>query len=379
LSLRPAQDVVKTVRAAEVCLILVILCTLVSCERKPSIVRAPDPFTPSAAPTSATSATPAAVESAATPSPQRSTSIFVEVAQPVRAAVVIVSVFDETGHLSANGHGFFVSADGKFIADRSIMTGGVNAVAKVADGAIYNVSGALTQAAPQNLVLLKADTTHPLPFLVPSASALPDTGDEVAIVLSPIERTNPVLLQEKISGRFTDVAREWFDVTPALSKTIAGAPVINQRGELIGVVAFRGESNSCVIRPAAAAATLLSQVSPNMTASWQNLMAASRTTPSTSSTPARTGTPSKIPLKGPKLVYAPAPRYPSDAKQPLGAGQVSGSFRVSFDANGEAVAVQTIRSTGNSTLDQAAVSALQQWRSEAGHEWSLVVPITFKP
>ena len=364
-------------RGSGVCFILA-LCTLVSCERKTSIVRAPEPSPLSAAPTPATSAP---VESSTTPSPQRSqapTSVFVEVAQPVRGAVVIVSVFDETGHLSANGHGFFVSDDGKFIADRSVMTGGVNAVAKVADGAIYNVAGALTQTAPQNLVLLKADATHRLPFLVPSASALADIGNEVAIVLSPIERTNPVLLEEKISGRFTDEAGEWFDVTPALSKTIAGAPVINQRGELIGVVTFRAGSNSCAIRPAAAAAKLLSQVSSNMTASWQNLMAASRTTPSLSATPARTGTPSKIPLKGSKLVYAPAPHYPSDARQPLG-GQVSGSFRVSFDANGRAVTVQTIRSTGNSALDQAAVSALHQWRSEAGHEWSLVVPITFKP
>ncbi len=287
-------------RGSGVCFILV-LCTLVSCERKASIVRAPEPSPLSATPTLATSATPAPVESSAAPSPQRSqapTSVFVEVAQPVRGAVVIVSVFDETGHLSANGHGFFVSDDGKFIADRSVMTGGVNAVAKVADGAIYNVSGALIQTAPQNLVLLKADATHRLPFLVPSASALPDIGNEVAIVLSPIERTNPVLLEEKISGRFTDEAGEWFDVTPALSKTIAGAPVINQRGELIGVVTFRAGRNSCAIRPAAAAATLLLQVSSNMTPSWQNLIAASRlTTPSSSAAPARTVTPSNIPLK----------------------------------------------------------------------------------
>jgi TonB family protein len=367
-------------RGAGVCCVL-ILWTLASCERKSSIVRAPEP--PPLSPTRppATSPARAPVESSATPSPQRSAtppSAFVEVAQPVRAAVVIVSVFDETGHLSANGHGFFVSDDGKFVTDRSVMTGGVNAVAKVADGSTYNVSGALTQATPQNLVLLKADTTHPLRFLVPSTSALPDTGDEVAIVLSPIERTNPVLLLEKISAHFSDEGGEWFDVTPVLSKTIAGAPVINKRGELIGVVTFRAGSNSCAIRPAAPAATLLSQVSSNTAASW-NLTAASRlTTPPTSATPARTGTPSKIPLRGSRLVYAPAPRYPSDARQPLG-GQVSGSFRVSFDANGRAVTVQTIRSTGNSALDQAAVSALHQWRSEAGQEWSLVVPITFKP
>jgi len=359
--------------------LILVLGTFVSCERKPSIVRAPEPSPLSATPTPATSAP---VESSATPSPQHSqtsTNVFVEVARRIRAAVVIVSVFDGTGRLSANGHGFFISDDGKFIADRSVMKGGVNAVAKIADGTIYNVSSALTQTSPQNLILLKADATHPLPFLVPSTSALPDTGDAVAVVLSPIERTNPVLLEEKISARFTDEAGEWFDVTPALSKTIAGAPVINQRGELVGVVTLRAENNSCAIRPAAAAAKLLSQISSNMTARWQNLMTASGTTPASSATPARTGTPSKIPLKGSRLVYAPAPRYPSDARQPLGAGQVSGSFRVSFDANGRALTVQTIRSTGYSALDQAAVSALHQWRSEAGQEWSVVVPITFKP
>jgi TonB family protein len=365
-------------RGGGLCFILA-LSTLVSCERKPSVVHAAQPPSLSATPTPTTPVTPAPAEPSAKPSPQRSTSVFVEVAQSIRGAVVIVSVFDETGHLSANGHGFFVSDDGKFIADRSVMTAGVNAVAKVADGAIYNVSGALTQLTPQDLVLLKADATHPLPFLVPSASALPNTGDDVAIILSPIERTNPILLEEKISGRFTDEAGEWFDVTPALSKTIAGAPVINRRGELIGVVTFRAGSNSCAIRPAAAAATLLSKVSSNMSASWQNLMAAPRTIPSASATPGRTGTPSRLPLKGSKLVYAPAPRFPSEARQQRGAGQSSGSFRVSFDSTGRAVAVQTIRSTGNSALDEAAVSALQQWRSEAGHEWSLVVPITFKP
>jgi TonB family protein len=187
-------------------------------------------------------------------------------------------------------------------------------------------------------------------------------------------------MEEKISARFTDEAGEWFDVTPGLAKTVAGAPVINRRGELVGVVTVRRGSNSCAIRTAAAAATLLSQVSSNTTASWRNLTAASRpTTMASSATPARTQIPSKIPLKGSKLVYAPAPRYPPDARQSRGAGQASGSFRVLFDANGRAVSVQTIRSTGNSALDQAAVSALHEWRSEAGGDWSLIVPITFKP
>jgi hypothetical protein len=150
-----------------------------------------------------------------------------------------------------------------------VLAGGVNAVAKAADGAIYNVSGALAQTPTQNLVLLKADTTRASKFLAPSATALPDIGGTVAVVLSPLERANSVVLEEKISGRFSDEAGEWCDVTPTLPKTSAGAPVIDHRGEVIGIVSFRAGNNSCAIRPAATAGTLLAQVSSNTIATWQ--------------------------------------------------------------------------------------------------------------
>jgi TonB family protein len=349
---------------------ILTLCALVSCERKNPAARGTEP--------SPSPASPAPIQSIAATSAQPSqtpTGDFPQVAQSIRPAVIIVSVFDETGHLSANGHGFFLSDDGKFIADRSVIAGGVNAVAKAADGAIYNVSGALGQTPGQNLVLLKADATRTLPFLTPSARALPEIRGKVAVVLSPVERANSAVLEEKISGRFSDEAGEWLDVTPALPKTTAGAPVIDQRGEVIGIVTFRAASNSCAIRPAAIAGTLLAQVSSKGIASWQNL-----TTSPNLMAPTATGspTPAKIPLRGSKLIYAPAPRYPAEARQSRGGGQSSGSFRVLFDTNGHAVGVQTLRSTGNSSLDQAAVNALHEWRSEPGREWSLVVPITFK-
>ena len=109
---------------------LLALCAFVSCERKNSAARAPEP---SPSPISS-----APIESIAAQSAQPSpapTNDFADIAQSIRPAVIIVSVFDETGHLSTNGHGFFVSGDGKFIADRNVLTGGVNAVAKAAAGA----------------------------------------------------------------------------------------------------------------------------------------------------------------------------------------------------------------------------------------------------
>src|SRR5205814_6374613 len=93
---------------------ILTLCALVSCERKHPAARATEP--------SSSPASPTPIQSIAAPSAQpwqTPTSDFAQVAQSIRPAVIIVSVFDETGHLTANGHGFFVSDDGKFIADRS--------------------------------------------------------------------------------------------------------------------------------------------------------------------------------------------------------------------------------------------------------------------
>jgi TonB family protein len=42
--------------------------------------------------------------------------------------------------------------------------------------------------------------------------------------------------------------------------------------------------------------------------------------------------------------------------------------------------VQTLESTGQPVLDQAAIKALQAWRAEPGaQDWTVLVPITFQP
>jgi TonB family protein len=349
--------------------ILLFLAGVLACGRKVSSPRAQKPLPTPAAPSTLTTS------SSAAPNPATN---FAEVAQQARNAVVIVTVFDESGHLSANGHGFFVSDDGKFVADRSIMAGGVNAVAKTANGAIYNVSGALAQVPAQNLVLLKADAAH-VSFIIPSSSAIPEIGGDVAVVLSPVERVGALALEEKINAHFTDQAGEWFDVAPAIPKTATGAPVVNRRGELVGIVTLRGDSNqACVIRSANGASALMAQITPNMIASWQTPMRP-LSSPTTSSSATKSPTPVKIPIRGSKLLFAPSPRYPQEVKRSHWSVRGSGSFRIVFDSQGNATSVRTVRSTGNPLLDEAALSTLQGWRAQPGQGWSLVVPITFQP
>ena len=106
----------------------------------------------------------------------------------VRPSVIWVSTFDSKGNLLRTETGFFVSADGRFVTTAHALEGGVNAVAKTADGGIYNVDGVLTASKSADLAVLKADVKPQklLRFLDLTKTGELSTGAKVAVVGSSL-------------------------------------------------------------------------------------------------------------------------------------------------------------------------------------------------
>jgi periplasmic protein TonB len=79
--------------------------------------------------------------------------------------------------------------------------------------------------------------------------------------------------------------------------------------------------------------------------------------------------------KGP-ATYAPPPEYPREPR--LNGTRGSGVCVVAVDPrNGEVIAASMEQSTGNGTLDKAAVSALQKWRFKPGTVSKVRIPVEF--
>src|SRR5437764_1387091 len=96
------------------------------------------------------------------PSPQASagqtpSTEVAELESKVRPSVIWVTAFDAKGNLLRTETGFFISPDGRFVTRADAVEGGANAVAKTADGGIYNVSGVLTVSKSADLAVLKAE------------------------------------------------------------------------------------------------------------------------------------------------------------------------------------------------------------------------------
>jgi len=77
-------------------------------------------------------------------------------------------------------------------------------------------------------------------------------------------------------------------------------------------------------------------------------------------------------------VSHPTPAYPAEARRRRLGG--TGIYELKVEETGEVGSVTVVTSAGSSILDDAAVSALKQWRFRAHTPLTRVkLPITFKP
>ena len=361
--------------------LLFVILAISWCGRKlpTEVTGSPTPAqTPSSSASVALSPSPsasAAVAQATTPLPsQTPSSEFQKVASKVGPAVILVTIFDASGQRLRTGTGFFISEDGRFVTNSQIVEGGAHAVTKSADGKIRNVTGVLAASPALDLALLKAETKTGVPFLPLSKISEPENGTPVAVIGSPLSRREEPLTTGTISARRSDQGGDRFEISAPILRNAAGTPVVDANGDVVGVVTSargQGATAASVVRTSSALHSLLAQTKPGAIGRW----AASTTeSPSPSPQPSVRATAAN---RKSKLTYNPPPKYPAEARFSRVSG--SGRFRVTFSANGEARDVQIIESTGKSVLDQAARASLRQWKSEPGHEWSVVVPITFQP
>jgi TonB family protein len=277
----------------------------------------------------------------------------------VRPAVFWITVFDSSGKLLRSETAFFISGDGRFITTAHAIEGGVNAVAKTADGGIYNVNGILAVSTALDLAVLQADVKR-VPFLTWNKSPNLEMGTRVGIVGSGLAGSAEAARETTISTQ----QPERLEIAATLSPNSVGSPIVNASGEAVGVVTSAGEK--ATVRPSNTVDSLLNRIASDAKPRWPEVAQA-----------AITPTPAPRPTPKPRLVYAPAPAFPSEVRSRPGTSW-SGRFRLNFNARGNVTNIQIVQSTGNNLLDQSALSTLRQWKSAPGQEWAATIPVTFQ-
>ena len=322
---------------------------------EPSAAQSPSVSTPVQSPGS--SASPSQAQSPQTS--QRPALDLSRLENSVQPAVFWITVFDSSGKLLRTETAFFISGDGRFITTAHAIEDGINAVAKMADGRIHDVTGVLAASKKLDLAVLQADVKY-VPFLTLNKNPNLETDGRIGVVGSGLAGTDGAPRDVTILTRQSDR----LEIAGPISSNSIGSPSVSENGEVVGVVISAGEKTS--VRPSNAVESFLGGIAADAKPRWPEIAQA-----------AITPTPAPRPTPKPRLVYAPAPAFPSDVRSRPG-GAWSGRFRLSFNARGNVTNVQVVQSTGNAALDQSALNTLRQWKSAPGQDWAATVPVTFQ-
>ncbi len=163
--------------------------------------------------------------------------------QQARPAVVAVfSLKDSQRHW---GTGFFMGSDGKLVAAASLPRD-MPLFVRRDDGAFLKVESVLRVDSLQQWSLLKVGVQRS-PVLRIAKRPVLKVGDAICIISTRPDGGGK-LLAGNVSTMLTlpNKRMAWL-VSMALSEADYGAPVLNQAGEVVGIVTDDGKQNACVI------------------------------------------------------------------------------------------------------------------------------------
>jgi tetratricopeptide (TPR) repeat protein len=153
----------------------------------------------------------------------------------IQPAVITVIAYDAQGQVLQQGSGFFITEQGQFVTNRHVLQGAVRAHVKTGDGTLYDINAVLAEDEAGDL--LQGRIARPkgrMPWL-PITRALPEAGERIVVVGSPLG------LDQTVTDGIVSAIRDLpglgtiVQITAPLSPGSSGSPVVNLRGEVVGM------------------------------------------------------------------------------------------------------------------------------------------------
>lgn len=162
-----------------------------------------------------------------------------EIIKKIEPSIIMVLTYDREGKLSGQGSGFFINNNGQAITNRHVLEGAVRAEVKTMDGKIYPVAKIIAEDQDGDIliveVIIPANQLH---FLEISPN-LPRVGEQIVVI------GNPLGLEQTVSDGIVSAVREIpifgkiIQISAPISPGSSGSPVVNLKGEVIGVATFQ--------------------------------------------------------------------------------------------------------------------------------------------
>ena len=194
----------------------------------------PAPTPPALTPTPA----PTPAPSPAMPPAVSGLPDLVKLIKQVLPAVVTIAGYNDQGKLTSYGSGFFINAQGQLITNHHVIRSMAHAKVKTHDGKTYPMSTILAVDQQADLALCQVDMPGGSPHFLTVTREVPEVGERVVVIGSPqlLEQT---VSEGIVSAIRTDTHKgQAIQMTAPISPGSSGGPVINLKGEVVGVSTF---------------------------------------------------------------------------------------------------------------------------------------------
>ncbi len=161
-----------------------------------------------------------------------------ELVRRVKPSAVAIETFDANGATLSRGSGFFVSGD-KVITNRHVIEKSSRVEIHLVDGKKFPVRGVLAIDGEGDLALLQVNVPSSLAIPLKIFGTIPQEGESIVVI------GNPYGLEGSISNGIVSAVREIpgygkiIQITAPISPGSSGSPVVNMRGQVIGVATLQ--------------------------------------------------------------------------------------------------------------------------------------------
>lgn len=181
---------------------------------------------------------------------------LVELEKMVRPVVVTIETYDKKGKPLGSSSGFFINKQGHLITNYHVLKGAYSAMVKTFDGKEYSVKLVLAESETTDLIKVSVDIPEQTVKFIELSQNTPEVGNLVIVVGNPWGLKQTVS-EGVISGiRDIPAIGKVFQISTAVSLGLSGSvapgssgsPVINMKGQVIGVATtgpWSGEQNIC--------------------------------------------------------------------------------------------------------------------------------------
>jgi TonB family protein len=164
---------------------------------------------------------------------------FSAIAKKIQPSVVTILTYDRSGKGLMQGSGFFISQDGDIITCRHVLQGSSSANVKTAEGKVYPVTRVIAEDKEGDLILASVNISHDTVRPLSVSASIPEVGERVLVIGSPLGLETTVSDGIVSAVRDTPEFGKIIQITAPISQGSSGSPLVNMKGEVIGVTALQ--------------------------------------------------------------------------------------------------------------------------------------------